>query len=72
MSGINYGYKYTLGKATRDAKLMQKGVFFSELSNKWMVILENKNLASKKSRPFICVAQFEEKEEANQYFDKKK
>jgi hypothetical protein len=71
MAGINYGNKYTYKKKNIQDSELEVGVFFSDLSNKWRVQVFNETV-SKHTRPIIAIAQFENKKDAEKYFNKHK
>lgn len=70
MAGLNYGKTFRRFKAEKFPE--KEGVFFSEVSKKWVVRVENLN-SDKSLKPFVSIAQFETEIEANQkYQDIKK
>ena len=71
MSGLNHGYKFTYSadvKKSKEKTLMNsEGVYYSSLSKKWVVRMPN-NTDSVHLKPFISIAQFVDKKDAeNKY-----
>jgi hypothetical protein len=71
MSGLNYGLKYSYSKAVKENLKLEEGVFFSEKSHKWRVLILNKGI-SRKAGPIIAIAQFDDKKDAEKSFNKYK
>lgn len=65
--GLNRGVKYTLNHTVRESSNTKEGVSFGEKSNKWLVRVKNET-QSKSCRPFVVVAQFDKKEDAEEYY----
>lgn len=67
-----WGYKYqihnVLIKANRESNYNKEGIIFSALSKKWVVRIKN-NKPSKYAYPFISIAQFLTKEEAEKCYN---
>jgi len=71
MAGLNYGTKYMYTKEYNRRKDQTKpGVYFSNKSNKYMVMLKNET-NSKSIRPLINAAQFKTHEEAIKFYESK-
>lgn len=65
MAGLNYGK--TFRRFTAEKFPENEGVYFSEVSKKWVVRVKNES-NDKGLKPFISVAQFENEEDANQKY----
>lgn len=64
----NFTRQYTMKNIPKQEFPASEGVFFSDFSLKWVVRLENKT-TSKKTKPFVSAAQFNEKELAETYYN---
>lgn len=70
MAGLNHGKSFR--RFIEEKFPNEEGVFYSEVSKKWVVRMENKSI-NKIKYPFVSAVQFETEIEANQkYQDIKK
>ncbi|MDF2931259.1 MAG: hypothetical protein K0R36_590 [Chryseobacterium sp.] len=65
MSGLNYGK--TFRRFCAEQFPNEEGVFFSKVSNKWVVRIANLE-NDKRIKPFRSVVQFDKEEEAQDKF----
>ena len=65
--GLNTGRKYTYKFNVNESSKSEEGVSFGKKSNKWLVIIKNKTKSSS-VRPFIIVAQYDKKEDADEHY----
>jgi hypothetical protein len=61
MAGLNHGKSYR--RNMTDKFPDEEGVFFSEVSKKWVVRIKN-NKPHRNINPFISIAQYDQKEDA--------
>lgn len=65
--GLNRGRKYTYKFNVDESSKTEEGVSFGEKSNKWLVRVKNKT-KSASVRPFIIIAQYDNKEDAEEHY----
>lgn len=72
MAGLNHGYKFTYSADVRKSKektlMNSEGVHYSTISKKWVVRMPN-NTTSVNVKPFISVAQFDDKNDAESKYN---
>lgn len=67
MTGLNMGRKYTYKFNVDESSKGSEGVSFGKKSQKWLVRIKNQG-KSRCARPFIIMAQFTKKEDAEKYY----
>ena len=68
MAGLNRGRKYNYKFNVDESSKRSEGVSFGEKSGKWIVRIKNQG-KSRYARPFIIVAQFTKKEDAENHYE---